>query len=723
MKPRLVLSLWRERWGKPDAADLEVPYVQGKIDQWGRRLAQASIWSSGLFSLVVSALCLSTLALAVSIRFSLHDQVVVSALLACTALYLRQYGGTLVTLVLAALSLISSLRYLVWRFEDTLSHTANLEFMLGFGLCVAEMYLVLTWAVEFARRVWPLKQLPVSLPENRTAWPSVDIFILAHGRPAPAVAKALTRAQTLEWPSGKLKIHLLDGVVRENIKSLAETGAAVYVTNQEGFAGEAAVIRQALLPSSGELVAILDCDYPLEKHFLSIVGGWFVRDAGLGLLSTPYHLLAPEPTRQSLRLCGALDVTGSCAILRRSALLHAGASEPAFDATYAHTASALRTLRYGTAYLVQDDQEEDNELHLSAAPSAQPLVRLNHPFSAPALWLKQKLHQLRKILRFYSVLPRLVLLTAPLAYLMLGAQLIQSSVEMLAAFAVPHLLHAYLLQSRLKGPRRLSLWTEAREVLLACYLLIPTTFNLVRTACSHAIAFLHSPRWREEEGVSSKVGLWPYAIALVLNLAGLMAGILRLPEVPDTEIDMAFLYLAWCGVNVLLLSSAIALAKEAMHIRRHVSERSTMPAMIRLPYGRTVACRTANFPETDLLLQLPMTAPAGPPSRISVSIFYEHRDFTYDARVLSQEGQMLQVRIERDDLARFKALGASVLSRGQDWPAWLAGRNADRPIPAWITHGIKNLVIATLDFFTNLGQHVKWLSPDNWIRNWKKRND
>ena len=79
---------------------------------------------------------------------------------------------------------------------------------------------------------------------------------------------------------------------------------------------------------------------------------------------------------------------------------------------------------------------------------------------------------------FYGI-PRLIFLTAPLAYLFFGAHVIQESALMIAAMALPHLSHANQVNSRVQGQFRHSFWAEVYEAVLAWYIFRPTLYAVI----------------------------------------------------------------------------------------------------------------------------------------------------------------------------------------------------------------------------------------------------
>ena len=110
-----------------------------------------------------------------------------------------------------------------------------------------------------------------------------------------------------------------------------------------------------------------------------------------------------------------------------------------------------------------------------------------------------------------------------------------------------------------------------------------------------------------------------------------------------------------------------------------------VPAMVQLSSGRTVACTTQNFPQIDLLLKLPLPLVLEMGSMIQVSIFRGLREFAFPARVDAQHNSVLHVSVDDASHTNYRLFGAATLSRGTDWPQWLPGREADHPLPYWLS--------------------------------------
>ena len=724
MNPRLVLSLWRERWGKAADAAQGRPYLLGKLNHWGRRLENASAWYFPGVTAVALVGCILCYAMLTTAQFSLGGQVAVSLLFFSAALYARRYAGTLVTLALLGLFAIVSMRYLVWRLTATLSPEFSLDFTLGLCLWLAELYLWLVLTLRIVRSVWPLRRASVPLPDDAAAWPTVDIFIHAQGQTDAAIHQATLAAFAMHWPKTKIKVYILDTVPSDSLQTLADACGAVYLAFHDPADGHAALSNRALTQTHGALILILDGVQVPDWDFLQTTVGWFVQDKKLGMLQTPHHFLAPVPPANSLALCPLPTLPGgaACALLRRTMLVAAGGIESRLVTAQTHTARTLQEHGYVHGYIghgnfavaefAQDlDPALANPGHGQEASSVATLFRLDDPFFGRALAGKQYLAALQSTLQFSYVVPRLIFMTAPLAYLLAGVSLMQTTPELLAAYGLPYLLLVHFSQARLQGASRLSVWADIQEVVLAWYLLIPTVFTFVRT-------WLRTGRAALQADAGSSLGrgwAWFYSFIIGIHVVGICVGLARLPFLHDQALEIAGLYLLWCACNLMLLAASLAIAEEERHIRQQTRLLQQMPAMVQLPSGRTVACMTQNFPQTDLWLKLPVALTVETGSMIHLSIFRGHREFTFPVRVAAQYNSGLRVSIEDTTKPSYRLFATATLSRGPDWPQWLPGREADHPLPHWLSWPsivIKTKMLAKVWIFDRF---VKWRRSGNWI--------
>lgn len=733
MNSRLMLSLWRERWGKAAGTTFKVPYVRGKVNQWIYRLPHSAVWSVTGVPVFVLLSCLLLLALMMGLSLSFNDQVIFSVFFICVAVYLRRYAGTLVTLVLAGMSFIASTRYLYWRFDATLTHDFSLDFIFGFYFFVAECYLGLMVSIGLIQSIWPLKREYVPLPHVQGVWPTVDVFILCYDQPYAAIKSSSMAARNLDWPKKKIKIYLIDGDQRDDLQELASTIGAFYLPHTDDSASHADFINLALPSTKGELIAVFESGQVPDKSFLQSTVGWFLRDHKLGMAQTPHHFLSPAPSKQDLEMFNPPDFSESCAMFRRSILLEVGGVEPAPVTEQSHMALKLHILGYGSAYLgfKGHDALANDHQYVTAEPKMQSTPEIflieHSSFGRTSLW-KRRFASFHSVLQFYYFVPRLLFFTAPLAYLLGHIQIIQTSVELFVAYALPHFLHAYIARTRTQGRDRFTLVSGIRETVLAWYILMSTAFTMLRAAFNQCLSLLTAggsppPLTVAPTSLFAKMVVLPYIFVLCLNLAGFFSGMAELLLRDDTQREVTTLYLLWSVYNLMLLAAILAVAEEAKQVRKHTRLRLHMPAMIKLPSGRTISCATENFPESVLGLSLPMPVVVDVGSAVSISIFHGHRELVFPATVVFRQELTLRVNIADAAKSDYQTFAVDVLSRGPEWQKWLPGRGADRPFPKWVTDAFAAVPIVIRDFATSIINHLHWARMDGWIQLWKKRND
>ena len=107
------------------------------------------------------------------------------------------------------------------------------------------------------------------------------------------------------------------------------------------------------------------------------------------------------------------------------------------------------------------------------------IFRLDNPLFGKGLKLAQRICYVNAMLHFLSGIPRLIFLTAPLAFLLLHAYIIYAPALMIALFVLPHMIHASLTNSKIQGKYRHSFWSEIYETVLAWYIAPPTFVALI----------------------------------------------------------------------------------------------------------------------------------------------------------------------------------------------------------------------------------------------------
>lgn len=245
---------------------------------------------------------------------------------------------------------------------------------------------------------------------------------------------------------------------------------------------------------------------------------------------------------------------GSCAVIRRKPLDEIGGIAVETVTEDAHTSLRLHRRGYTSAYMRIPQSAglatESLSAHIGQrirwARGMVQIFRLDNPLFGKGLKLAQRLCYLNAMFHFLSGIPRLIFLTAPLAFLLLHAYIIYAPALMIALFVIPHMVHASLTNSKIQGKYRHSFWSEIYETVLAWYIAPPTLVALINP---------HKGKFN----VTAKGGLveekyvdWvisrPYIFLVLLNLLGVAAGVWRYYYGPENE--TLTVIVNWCGSSI-----------------------------------------------------------------------------------------------------------------------------------------------------------------------------
>ncbi|HEM7908722.1 TPA: UDP-forming cellulose synthase catalytic subunit, partial [Burkholderia multivorans] len=466
------------------------------------------------------------------------------AIVALLALALRRVPGHLPTLALASLALLAAVRYVWWRTTQTLDFRGPAEAIAGYLLYGAEAYTWMILLLGFVQTAWPLDRPIVPLPADPDTWPSVDIYIPTYNEPLSVVKPTVFAAQSVDWPTDKLRVYLLDDGRRPEFAAFARDAGIGYLTRDDNLHAKAGNINRALPKTHGEYIAIFDCDHVPTRSFLQTTMGEFLRDPKCALVQTPHHFFSPDPFERNLGtfrevpnegnlfyglvqsgndLWNAAFFCGSCAVLKRSALEEVGGVAVETVTEDAHTALKLHRRGYTSAYLptVQAAGLATESLagHVKQrtrwARGMAQISRIDNPFLGRGLGFVQRICYGNAMLHFFYGIPRLVFLTIPFAYLFFHLYFINASALALASYVIPYLVLANVANSRMQGRFRHSFWAEVYESVLAWYIALPTTVAFLSP--KHGKFNVTDKGGRIDEGYVDWSTSKPYLVLLALN--------------------------------------------------------------------------------------------------------------------------------------------------------------------------------------------------------------
>ncbi|WP_273823284.1 UDP-forming cellulose synthase catalytic subunit [Pseudomonas asplenii] len=696
--------------------------------QWPERLRRVLLWIAVL-------LCAVVLAGVISAPASLSRQALLGLLLVIAALLLRRFEGRLPIIAMISLSLIASLRYMYWRLSETLQLENFHDTLFGYTLMVAELYALVVLVFGYVQTAWPLRRRPILLDQAPEQWPSVDVFITTVNESLEIVKVTVFAAQGLDWPEDKLRVHVLDDGHREEFREFCESVGAHYLTRDNNLHAKAGNFNAALRVTHGEYIAAFDADHVPSRSFLQIAMGWFLKDPRLAMLQTPHCFFSPDPFEKNLDtwhsvpnegelfyglvqdgndLWNAAMFCGSCALMRRAPLEAVGGMDETTLTEDAHTSLKLNRAGYNTAYLALPQAAgmatENLSRHINQrirwARGMTQIFRTDNPMLGRGLTLGQRVCYTNAMLHFFYGFPRMVFLTAPLAYLIFGAQIFHAAPLMVAAYAFPHLLLANLTNSRIQGRFRHSYWNEVYETVLAWYILPPVLMAMIRPRSGH---FNVTDKGGDlhPEFFDWKMAR-PYIVLLLLNIAGVLFGLYDYIGADDTTDITVLLNQVWALYNVMVTSAALAVASESRQIRSEPRVEAQLPVSLQLADGRQWQSTTEDFSQHGLGLRLAQGQSIPRGERLRVSLFRHAQHYDFDGTVVSSQGSTIGIQFDPMTLRQQSDLVHLTFARADTWAMnWGSGK-PDSPLAALREvstiglHGIAELLKASVRLLPTL---------------------
>ena len=654
----------------------------------------------GVVALVLILICVTE-------PFDYLAQLVFVVLLWAIAMLVRRMPGRFPTLLLISLSIIVSCRYLWWRYTSTLNWNDWLDLTCGLILLAAETYSWLILILGYIQTSWPLNRKPAQLPADTGQWPVVDLLIPTYNEELSVTRGTVYAALGIDWPKDKLRIHLLDDGNRPSFKAFAQEVGINYIARTDNRHAKAGNLNHALTQIDGELVAIFDCDHMPARSFLQLTVGWFLRDPKLALVQTPHHFLSPDPFERNLGtfrnrpnegelfyglvqdgndMWNAAFFCGSCAILRRTAIDDIGGFAVETVTEDAHTALRLHRKGWNSAYLripqAAGLATESLSAHIGQrirwARGMVQIFRTDNPLLGKGLSFFQRICYANAMLHFLVGLPRLIFLTAPLAFLLLHAYIIYAPAVMILLYVLPHMIHASLTNSRMQGAYRQTFWGEVYETVLAWYIARPTTVALF------------SPS-RGKFNVTAKGGMmeenqfdWqtarPYLVLSLLNLLGLGFAVWRLFTGPKDEIITILVSVLWVVYNLLIIGAAVAVAAEVRQVRQTHRVQTRLPGAIKLLDGHSYPCELVDYSDGGVGLQLgqALQLPVGTP--VSLILQRGTREFVFPGYLTRSNELFMGLNFAKLTPAQKIEFVQCTFGRADAWLDHNSEFEADKPI-------------------------------------------
>lgn len=728
VQPLLNLAgrLWT--WIRNYLSNIDIEGLGAGFEQAGTHLAVLKPRSL----LMLASMVVVFVVLGVTTPMDNWQQAMFFLLLWLTAIAFSHLTGRLPMLVLVALSLFSTLRYAYWRITETMLFDNTANFLFGYGLLAAEAYTWLILVLSYVQTVMPLERPVVPLPENRDEWPAVDVYIPTYNEPLKVVRTTVFAAQGIDWPKDKLNIFILDDGRRNEFRDFAAEAGVGYIVRSNNAHAKAGNLNHAMTLTHGEYVAIFDCDHVPTRAFLQLTMGWFLRNPKCALVQTPHHFFSPDPFERNLDnfgevpnenylfhrmvqdgndLWNAAFFCGSCAVLKRGPLLEVGGVAVETVTEDAHTALKLHRLGYESIYinvpLAAGLATESLSSHIGQrirwARGMVQIFRTDNPWLGKGLSIFQRICYSTAMLHFLFGIPRLVFLTAPLAYMFFELHIIHARADILALYVLPYIAHASIAKSKMQGPYRHSFWADVYDTALAWYITPPTTLALI------------NPKFGKFN-VTPKGGLiedsffdWsiskPYLLLIGVNLLGLGLGIVRLFFWNTHEIDVVLLNLFWTIVNLTILGATLRVADEARQVRTAHRVPLKLPLTLYLQNGQAWHCQSIDYSTGGLGAEIPPSLQLEVGQTLNVGISRGDREFSFPANVVVSRGNKIGLNFKHFSLEQERHFAQCTFARADAWLHWHEQHALDHPMK-----GFMEVLHVALQGYAHLFRRL-WLLP------------
>jgi cellulose synthase (UDP-forming) len=619
-----------------------------------------------------------------------------------------------VTLALMLASMLSTARYAYWRISAVVEAISkdgarlgviNIFFMLM--LLSAEVYAFVILFLGYIQTIRPLHRPPVAMPEDVEDWPHIDVLVPTYNEPLTIVRTTVVAAMNMDYPPEKLHVYVLDDGTREEFRAFCDEVGCGYIIRAEHKHAKAGNINHALTKIHSPYTAIFDCDHIPTRSFIQLTLGWFLKDAKLGMLQTPHFFYSPDPFERNLHqflkipnegelfygviqdgndLWNATFFCGSCAILRRTAIDEIGGIAVETVTEDAHTSLRMQTRGWSTAYinipqaagLATESLSGHVGQRVRWARGMVQIMRTDNPLFAKGLRMPQRLCYFNAMIHFLYAGPRLVFLTSPLIYMLLGKINIPGFWAAILVYSAPHLFLSNLTNFRVQGKYRYSFWNEVYETVLAPYILGPTLMAMVNPKLG-------------KFNVTAKGGLVkssyfdasiarPYVFLILLNVLALIVAPIRMfywnPGQPGT----IAMNVVWILFNTIIVGTANAVAYESKQTRSEIRIGAKKPIQVELPDGRTISGETVDISLGGARLAFAEPLPLAHDAPFTITFRRADGNATFAMRVVGARGNDLQAKFEPMTEDEKEVLTLVLYADADAWLSRAANRQMDRPM-------------------------------------------
>ena len=344
------------------------------------------------------------------------------------------------------------IRYFLWRSLYTLNFSNPADGIFSVSLFVMELMAMVGGAVQMLllftakNRDREADKYSVAVTENRYS-PTVDIFIPTYNEPDFIVKRTIMGCQAINYD--RKNVYVLDDTKRKSIEQLATELGCHYIARADNSHAKAGNLNNALMQTDGELVVVFDADFVPTTNFLERTVGFFQKEK-IALLQTPQSFYNCDPIARNLGLekvltseeevfyrylqpikdgAGSVVCAGTSFVARRSALQDIGYFATDSVSEDYFTGIRLAARGYELAYIDEKLSAglaaESIGAHIDqrlrwVRGTLQAFFIKSNPLTIPGLSLWQRLGHLEGLVHWFSCIPRVFFLIAPIVCIFAG---------------------------------------------------------------------------------------------------------------------------------------------------------------------------------------------------------------------------------------------------------------------------------------------------------------
>lgn len=678
----------------------------------GGRRGHALVWLLGLAVILALPLIVTPL--------PLGQQTVLAVFLIAVGWFLvrleeRQQNQRIseqLHLLLIWISIVVTLRYLYYRTFNTLNFDGWVNTTFSLLLYGAELYAIATLILAYFQTLKLKQRRSVSMAQvSIDQWPRVDIYIPTYNEAIDIVRKTALAAMAIDYPTSKKEVYILDDGSkfpqrREELRQMCTEIGCHLMTRSNNDHAKAGNINNAMVRTDGDLILILDCDHIPTRNILQETVGFFLNPK-VSLVQTPHWFYNPDPFERNLLTQGKVPVgnelfykvlqkgndfwnaaffCGSAAVIRRSHLLEVGGIAIETVTEDCHTSLRLHAKGYETVYydkiMVAGLAPEKFSSYVGQqvrwARGMAQILRLEWPLFNRKLTIPQRICYTSATTHFFFGFPRLMYAIAPIVFLLFGVNLVRGLGLEILTYAFPSILLALNANYIIQKGVRFSFWNEVFEYSMAFQDGLVTFLALLNPKMGR---FNVTDKGLQ---VSKRSFDWSSVRGLVIVAVLSVVSVFLAPYWLITNLqdpDAVLINVAWCIVNLILITAAVLVALEQPQLRRSHRLNRNLVATV-FSGNNTLSGTTIDISETGaeiLLSDWPNL-----PDLIDIEIHGDTNSRVFlSGRVLrvnprSDREVSITVTFEGMTQAQRDALTLVIFSDVEQWYSQFQN-NADRP--------------------------------------------